>query len=600
MSPASPPLESRTLAFLGALFILSFFIFFSYSGLFSYFTFDDGTTIFVCLKPFEVTVWQDLLHILTVFTTAFRPLTTMFWRPLYAVFGFDPLPYRIVVHLLLTVNIGLAYLLARRLEMTREGAALTALVFCYNASTSALYYDTCLIGDVLCFLLYALTVLVYIGGRQAGHPVSWRRTAAVAVTYLLALDSKELAATLPGILLIYELLYRRRDFRDRQKALRIGGLLAAMFVVGAVYLKVKVADMSHNSAYDPHVTVAFILKNLGFYLHELLYLPENWVTPVKACLIVGGLIAAGALIRSRPAVFGVLYFVAELVPVAVIASRSGYAAYVAYFGLAMTVGAMVSGVRTHLSRLTKRKDLETASAVVVFAGFAVLLGWAHMVRRMPANGYFEWDKPKVMALMDDFRQTIPEFPPHVRVLLIDDVWGPDWGPMFLLRLMYRDETVWVDRPKNMDRPPDLASYDLVVSFKAPDIDLSPARFFKHPMKWEIRGKAISGTGQFEVSSPNAHGGETRVHFAPQIVKSDQSATVTIPGLSNVPVNALYRMVSGGKSTPRLVKNWCTLDAKGSCTITALSVGTPGVMMVDWIQPANQRWIFTGGRLTIVE
>lgn len=584
---------------MSALLILSFFLFFSYSGLFSYFTFDDGTTIFVCLKPFEVSFWRDLLHVLTVFTAAFRPLTTMFWRPLYAAFGFNPMPYRIAVHVLLTVNIGLAYVLARRLELTREGAALTALVFCYNASTSALYYDTCLVGDVLCFLLYALTVLVYAGGRQAGQPLGLRRTAAVAVTYLLALDSKEIAVTLPGILLIYEALYHRRDFRDKQKALRVGGLLAAMFVAGAFYLSVKVADMSPNSAYSPHVTADFMLKNLGFYLQQLLYFPEDSVTPVKACLIIAGLIAAGALIRSRPAVFGVLFFVAALVPVAVIASRSGYAAYVPYFGLAMTVGALVSGVRSHLIRWTRHEDLETATAVALFIGVAVLLGWAHMVRRIPANGYFEWDKPKVMTLMDDFRQTIPEFPPQARVLLTDDVWGPDWGPMFLLRLMYHDDTVWVDRPKNMDRPPDLASYDLVVSYKAPDIDLSPVRFFRFPMKWEIRGKA-TGPGQFEVSSPNARGGEPRVHFAPQIVKSYQSATVTIPGLSNVAVNALYRVITGTKSTRRLVKNWCTLDAKGSCTLTASSVGPPGIIMVDWIQAVDQRWIFTGGRLTIVE
>jgi hypothetical protein len=138
MSPVSPPLESRTLAILGALFILSFFLFFSYSGLTSYFTFDDGTTVVAVLRFFEGSYWSDLLHILTVFTTAFRPLTTMFWRPLYTVFGFNPLPYRIAFHLVLTVNIGVAYLLARRLEMTREGAALTALIFCYNASTGAL------------------------------------------------------------------------------------------------------------------------------------------------------------------------------------------------------------------------------------------------------------------------------------------------------------------------------------------------------------------------------------------------------------------------------------------------------------------------------
>ncbi len=599
MSPASSPPKSRTLAFLCALFILSFFLFFSYSGLFAYFTFDDGTTVIACLNLLETSFWRDILHILTVFTTAFRPLTAMFWRPIYAVFGFNPLPYRIALHLLLAVNIGLAYFLARRLEMTRESAALTALIFCYNASTSALYYDTCLVGDVVCFLFYALAVMAYVGGRQAGHALGRRLTAVVAVTYLLALDSKEMAVTLPGVLVIYELLYRRQDFRDRQKALHVGGLLAAMFVVGAIYLKVKVADMSQNPSYSPHVTVAFILKNIGFYLQQLLYLPENSVTPAKACLVVGGLIAAGVLIRSRPAVFGVLFFVSALIPVAVIASRTGYAAYIPYFGLAMTVGAILSAVVEYLARLAKSTAPETATAVVLFLTLAVLLGWAHMTRRMPLNGYFEWDKPKLVTLMDDFRRTIPEFPPNARILLTDNVWEPDWGPMFLLRLMYHDNSIWVDRPGNMNQPPDLASYDLVVSYQAPDIDLVPVRFFKRPMKWEIRGKASIGTGQFEVSSPGAHG-VSRVDFAPQAVRSNQSTTVTIPGLSNVAVNALYRVVSGKNSTRRLVENWCTLDAGGSCTITAPSAGTQGTMIVDWIQAVHQRWVFAGGILSIVE
>src|SRR6266702_2205449 len=124
MSPASSPIESRTLAWLGAAFILSLFFFFSYHGLFAYFTFDDGTTVIACLRPFDTPFWRDLLNILTVFTSAFRPLTTLFWRPLYEAFGFNPLPFRIVVHILLTLNLGVAYLLARRLQASPEAAAL--------------------------------------------------------------------------------------------------------------------------------------------------------------------------------------------------------------------------------------------------------------------------------------------------------------------------------------------------------------------------------------------------------------------------------------------------------------------------------------------
>ena len=597
MGPTTSPKKSRTLSLLTALFILSFFFLFSYHGLFSYFTFDDGTTVGALLRPLDTPYWQDLLHIVTVFTSAFRPLTTMFWRPLYALFGFNPLPFRMVVHILLTVNIGLAYVLARRLDATREAAALTALVFCYNASALDLYYNTCLVGDVMCFLLYVLAMVIYIQPRRTGEVPGVRSIVLMAVCFLLALDSKEQAVTLPGILVIYELLYRRGDFRDKGKAWRIGSLLAAMSVADGIYLKVKVADMSHNSLYNPHVSIEFILNNIGHYVEQLMYFAEKSVTALKASLILGMLLALGALLRRKEAIFGVVFFVVTLIPVAVIQPRGGYAAYIPYFGLALAAGSLVAGARSYVVGWMLREAWQIPTAIGVFLCTAVLLGWGHMVHRMPGTRYYEWSTPGVVTLMESFERTIPEFPPHTRVLLTDDPWDPDWGPMFLLRLQYHDNTIWVDRPKNLNHPPDPAVYDLVVSYRQPEVQLVSARLFDVPMNWEIRGKTAR-PGQFLVSSPNAHGAASRVDFTPSTVKSGQTVTVTIPGLSKVAVNALYRVVSGTSSTQHLVEEWCRLDERGTCTITAPYGVTHGEMKVDWIQPASQRWIFTHGELLI--
>jgi hypothetical protein len=599
MSPSLSPPESGKLVFLSALFILLFFIFFSYSGLFAYFTFDDGTAVVANQRHFEVSMWRNLLNVLTVFTTAYRPLGTFFWRPLYAMFGYNPLPYRVAMQLIMALNFGLAYVLARRLEVTREAAALTTLIFCYNASMADLFYDTCTVTDVICFTFYALACMAYVLGRQSGNPLTRNRIIGVVVFYALALDSKELAVAIPGILTIYEVLYHYRDFRDKQKALRVGGVLLAMFVIGAIYLKVKVADMGQNAAYAPHATVGWVVKNVAHYVRTLLYIPDTSVNTLQAWLILVGFMALAILVRSRAAVFGVLFFVTAVIPVAVIARRAGYCAYIPYFGLALAAGAILANARAYIMQRIKRPYLETRTAVMLFLVVAVFLTRAHMVRRQPGNGYFEWTTPPVVAMMDDFRRTIPEFPPDARVLLAEDPWPGDWGQMFLVELMYHDKTIWVDRPKNLPNPPDPATYDLVVSYKPPDVDLSPLRVWGFPMKWELRGKAVNAS-RFAVSSPNAHGAMPRVDFSPQAVRTAQTTTVTVPGVSNTAVNALFRIVSGTKSTPHLVKNWCTVDAKGSCTITAPQVGALGAMVIDWIQPVNQRWIFTSGVLTIVE
>lgn len=553
-------------------FILAFFLFFSYHALDSYFTFDDGTTIYAALKLFDHPWWQDILNVLIVFTKEFRPLTALFWRPLYAIFGFDPLPFRIVVHVFLTLNIGLVYLWARHLNASREVGALAALVFCYNASMLDLFYNTCLVGDVTCFLFYGLAFIAYVRG--------WR--VATIVCFLLALDSKEQAVTLPGMLLLYEIMFRRNELRRRWL------LPAVMLLADIVYLRIKVADMSQNPDYNPHVTVAWVLKNIAHYVEQLLYFPQDSISIVVGLLILAAAFGAGVWLRRTEAVFGVLFFIATLLPIAVIQPRAGYAAYIPYFGMALAIGGLLSGLRM-LVFGTER------GAVPVFLAAAFVIGWGHIVNRMPGLGYYEWSNPPIITLMKQFEGNIPEFPPGARILLTGDNWEPDWGPMFLVRLLYHDNTVWVDRPKNMAKPPDPMAYDAVVAYTPPAVKLGPAYLNRHlSIPWETRGTIEPATSQFQVTSPHANGAASPLKFTPNRVHKGEVVTLSAPGLSNVALNVVYRF--GGNV--RVLKEWCTLDAAGTCRLP-----TPperGELMVDWVQPEGRRWIFTSGVLIVTD
>ena len=596
MTP-SVPLESRKLAFLTAVFILLFFTLFTYSGLFAYFTFDDGTAVVANQGHFDVPMWKNFVNVLTVFTTAYRPLATLFWRPMYAIFGYDPFPFRVAIHLLIILNIWLAYVFAKRLEVTKATAALTALVFCYNASMSDLFYDSCTVTDPLCLLFYLLSAIAYVGGRQKGELLSRGRIAMVLVCYMLALDSKELAVALPGILTIYEVLWHHRDLRDRQKALRVGAVLAAMFLIGILFLKVKVPDMGQNGSYKPHATVGFVITNIGLYLGQILYRPETSFTPLGGMLVLAAFLAAGTLVRSRAAIFGTLFFAVGLVPVAIIPHRAAYCAYIPYVGLSLAAAAIASNGRELLVKALKKAELETPSIVGLFVLAVILLGWGHIKQWKPRNQFFEWFNPQVTSFMENVRRTIPDFPPGARVLIAEDPWAGDWGPMFLIELMYHDGSVWVDRPKNMDKPPDPSSYDLVVKYHEPMVDLAPPKILGIPIKWQTRGSS-GDIGTFTVSSGN--GAASHVDFSPQVVRGSQAATLTVPGLSSVAINAVYRIVSGTDTQKFVIKNWCKLDDKGTCTIPAPPVKKLGALIVDWVQPVGQHWILTGGVLMIAE
>ena len=78
-----------------------------------------------------------------------------------------------------------------------------------------------------------------------------------------------------------------------------------------------------------------------------------------------------------------------------------------------------------------------------------------------------WDDQRRIDFLTGLKRRIPEFPPNARVLLLDDPWTSDWGPMFLAQLMYDDPTLWLDRVKNAVETGDRNSYDLLMTYQQP-------------------------------------------------------------------------------------------------------------------------------------
>ncbi len=593
-------LSSRTLYVLAALFIFSYFLLFSYNGLSTHLSFDDGMNFIAMHHQWEVPLWRNVLDALKVFTTAPRPLGALFYRPMYYFFGFNPLPYRIVIYLFLIFNIVLAYRFSRALGATREGATLATLLFSYNASLFDLFYNTGTVYDVLCFSLYIGALLIYIRERSAYNRLSLRTMVIVTLLYLASLDAKEMSVILPAALLFYEVIYRTPDFKSRTLAMRVASFIAAMGIIAVVFLKVKVTDMSANKLYHPHLSVPFVLKGMGHYFEQYFYLPPDSFGPGHVTAAILLLLGAGAVLRSRPVIFGTLFFIAGLVPVAIIPPRSGYAAYVAFPGITLAVGVILASTRAALMRFTRKQNLQQASMIALFLLVAVVSVTSFAHYRKIAMTNFLWSQERVIGLMEAFKKNIPEFPPNGRILILDDPWGPDWGPMFLTRLMYHDPTVWVDRLHNDEKPGDRDSYDLLVTYNQPYIDLSPAKFFGlFKMNWEIRATTTK-EGELILSAPTESRAPRDIAFSPAAVRTGRPVKVTVPGLANVKIDAVYRILSNGTSTVNLASGWCTLDGAGSCTVAAPHAGQVGMLVVDWIRRPNERWIFTNGVLTVVE
>jgi hypothetical protein len=594
----SEPRPSRSFFIPATLFILAYFFLFSYDSLNTYLSFDDGMNFITMHHLWEAPFWKNLVQILKVFTTENRPLGALFYRPMYAIFGFNPLPYRIVVYIFLLINIVIAHRFARRFGATKGAAALSTLLFCYNASLGDLLYNTGTIYDIICFPLFFFALLLYARDRMRGQ-LTTRTMITVMLLFLASLDAKENAVMLSADLLFFELLYRREDLNSRAVLQRVLGFFIAIGIVCAFYLKVKVSDMGQNALYQPHLSATFILKGMGHYFEQYFYLKPDSVGAGASALIILVILGLAVALRNRTAIFGMLFYVAGTFPVAIIPPRGGYAAYIAFPGLTLALGAILDQLRALLLRLTGRQRFERVSMAVLFLAVATVSIWRFAHLRREGMQAVLWSQQRVIGLVEAFKRQIPEFPPDGRILILDDPWGPDWGPMFLIRLKYNDGHVWVDRAKNPEKTGERDSYDLLVTYHDPYIDFFYDKILGVKLKWEVHAKSIADA-YLIFTAPTEARAPRNLDFSPPAVRTGMPLKITVPGLASTKIEAVYRVLSNGKTLTKVASDFCDLDDKSTCTIMAPRVANLGALAIDWIRRPNERWIFTNGVVTVVQ
>jgi len=596
--PAEPRrlIHPRLLFFLGALFLLGYQLFFTFDGFNTVFGGDDGMNLLSLHHHWEIPLRQVALQALRVVTPEYRPLGGLFYRPMFMIFGYDPLAFRIAIALIMLAAIWLVYLLARALEMPRSAAALCCLLFSYNAGTMDFQYNTGTIYDLLAFLFYVPALILYVRGRSSGRPLRLWEMALVLALFGAALDSKEIAVTLPGALFLYEAVYRRADIRTPRILARQGAFLAALSLLAVFYSRAKVTELSTNAFYRPRHSISFALGSYGHYFELLLYRKPESFTITTTILTMIVLVGLCLLIRSRAAIFGALFFVCALVPLAPINHRGGFAAYVAFPGLAIAAACLLDFAREALVSRLKLERYRQAIAIGLFLLVAYEAGRLHIRirnRLLPYMHQVHHDQREVMTLM---KQRLPDLPPDFRLLLVDNTFPPgDWILFFLTRMLYSDPTVWLDRPSCIQGLPDLPSYDLIIHYRPGRIDAVPFRFLGMRWKWEPRAREITSP-VFILTSQRSDASVHPVTFSPATVAKGQSLTLTVPEIASTQIDVVYRLVTAGKEEVRRSMGWCALDAQSSCTVPAPA--RPGTLIMDWVRPQNGQWRRTVGSLAI--
>jgi hypothetical protein len=281
-----------------------------------------------------------------------------------------------------------------------------------------------------------------------------------------------MAASLPAILLVYELVYHPpslnlRWLYDR----RAVWIAAAMTALAFGFRMMRASSFFGVRDYDLHFTVAQYFSTTLPLLSQLFFLPENGLGIPAALAIFAAALAIAALLRDRTLIFAAAVAILAPLPINFIVYRGFFVMYFPLFGWALFFAVLLMrGVNWLGQRIPARLPL----AAAVFAVTAIAL---FIVEVTDDTWRFDYPRPgqerthRIRKDMATLHDSLPK--PH-RVLFLRQAFEPDsFAPFFVVHLLYRDDTIVVDvaPSSRAPRPLQPETYDLIV-------DLCQGRYVK--------------------------------------------------------------------------------------------------------------------------
>jgi len=375
-----------------------------------YFFHDD----FIFLERATLSSPSDLIDFFSIERTqrglqekshSYRPLSTnLYFGLVQKTFGLEPRAFH-GINLLTLAGIGtLLVVLLVRLGLGLWSSLALAVIY----ASSSINYETQLWISVFQELSFALlelaAILVYVGSDRSKRT----RTAAVLGLFLLALLCKEMALSLPVILLCWEIVVRRSRLRDAIAA------TLPLWIAAAVYLGLRFAFLSIPFQGPYAIEVGwFLLANLGSYVDwsvQALCFSADW----RVELALLALAAVGFRFASqqerRLAAFGVLWFLLALLPV-IFMPNHVYRYYLVFpvLGLVTSAAVLVDSAGSRVSR----RGLRAGIALVL----ALCFTFVSQLQFEKSAARRERQTSRSHSILAQLRALYPELPDYTQVYL---------------------------------------------------------------------------------------------------------------------------------------------------------------------------------------
>lgn len=402
-----------------------------------------------------------LLYANVVPTSFYRPFVSGLYRLEFFLFGWDPLPYRIVTYTFFAANFVLVWYLGRLLTRRDEIGILAALLFSFHPNMYSFLINNGTIYDAVAAFFYLTALCLYLRARQRHGAVSGWYAVGLVVSFVCGLNSKEFVATLPAVLIAWELV---REPRPRELRRYILPLALCAFAAFAIYQKTYAeGGLYQDPLYRPQYTLSRAMHNLRSTVSEFSGLDSN---STGVAVAHGTFLIAALAFRKRFFVFLLGFTVLSCAPLLFIPWRGLFALYLQWAGWSLGLAAMFVHLRDWLvarrwPHRVATEHLWQVERVLPFLAVATaLLVYARVPDKLLTPPFY--GNLEIRGDVQDYTRLRVRPPRGGKMLLLNDRCGPEtWTPYFVARLFYKDRELVVHRVKK-DQWERNVEYDLVL------------------------------------------------------------------------------------------------------------------------------------------
>jgi hypothetical protein len=260
----------------------------------------------------------------------------------------------------------------------------------------------------------------------------------------------------------------------RFRLIMISGIVTLAFIVGKT---TGPNALSALPAYRPVASVSRYLETYSDYASLfLMHVAPNAIRPWLVYVLTGCIVLA-ALLRNRALLWASLFNVFDILPIAFITSRAGFAFFVPLAGWVTYVAVLVTCLRARI--VSGYPVARVPSQLVVAATIGVLvLPIYYAVMRDVMLPYVHEQQNFNRGLWSSLREFLPASVTDKRILLIHDPMKLSYVSLFLIQLGYDERHVSVDTLRRFSESgqptPALSSYDLIIDYADGKFFLSKA------------------------------------------------------------------------------------------------------------------------------